>query len=155
MGDTPPGTSTVEKGLAVAPEREEAAESSIQEAHSVQITPHSAENTTSTAGIETTSRSNTDTDATIENKPPNAEHLRALTDEPPSERPIERVVTIGEDYSILTTSQKKLVILTASIAAIFSPMATSIYCEFYVGGNLEDRRTHAFRSITSNNCERS
>jgi hypothetical protein len=47
--------------------------------------------------------------------------------EPPSERPIERVVS-GEDYSVLTVSQKKMVILTVSLASLFSPMATAIYC---------------------------
>jgi hypothetical protein len=47
--------------------------------------------------------------------------------EPPSERPIELMVS-GEDYSVLTTTQKKLVILTVSLASLFSPMATAIYC---------------------------
>lgn len=48
-------------------------------------------------------------------------------EEPPSERPIERVVS-GEEYSVLTVAQKKLVILTVSLASLFSPMATAIYC---------------------------
>ena len=48
-------------------------------------------------------------------------------EEPPSERPIERVVS-GEEYSVLTVTQKKLVILTVSLASLFSPMATAIYC---------------------------
>ena len=48
-------------------------------------------------------------------------------EEPPSERPIARVVS-GEEYSVLSVMQKKIVVLTVSFAALFSPMATSIYC---------------------------
>ncbi|KUJ14094.1 MFS general substrate transporter [Mollisia scopiformis] len=47
--------------------------------------------------------------------------------EPPSEQPIQRVTTTGEDYSILTVTQKKLIIMVASVASLFSPMATAIY----------------------------
>lgn len=48
--------------------------------------------------------------------------------EPPSERPIESVPS-SEDYSVLTPTQKKLVIVTVSFASVFSPMATAIYCK--------------------------
>lgn len=51
------------------------------------------------------------------------------TAEPLSEQPIHRVTTPGEDYSVLTVTQKKLIILTASFASLFSPMATAIYCK--------------------------
>ncbi|KAF8859713.1 MFS multidrug transporter-like protein, partial [Acephala macrosclerotiorum] len=47
--------------------------------------------------------------------------------EPPSEQPIQRAATTGEDYSVLTVTQKKLIIVTASFASLFSPMATAIY----------------------------
>jgi hypothetical protein len=54
-----------------------------------------------------------------------------LPAEPPSEQPLERAATTpGEDYSVLTATQKKLVVMTASIASLFSPMATAIYCKF-------------------------
>ncbi|KAG9231136.1 MFS multidrug transporter-like protein [Amylocarpus encephaloides] len=33
----------------------------------------------------------------------------------------------GEDYSVLTVPQKRMVVFTASVASVFSPMATSIY----------------------------
>lgn len=48
--------------------------------------------------------------------------------EPPSEQDIQRVVTAGEDYSVLSVGQKKLIIVAASLASLFSPMATAIYC---------------------------
>lgn len=35
----------------------------------------------------------------------------------------------GEDYSVLTPGQKKAIIMTASLASLFSPMATAIYCK--------------------------
>lgn len=53
-------------------------------------------------------------------------------DDPPAEPPseeIQRVQTAGEDYSVLTVTQKKLIITTASLASLFSPMATAIYCQ--------------------------
>jgi hypothetical protein len=53
-------------------------------------------------------------------------------DDPPADPPseeIQRVQTPGEDYSVLTVTQKKLVITTASLASLFSPMATAIYCQ--------------------------
>lgn len=49
--------------------------------------------------------------------------------DPPSEVPVTRVFS-GEEYSVLTPAQKKMVIVTASVASLFSPMATAIYCEF-------------------------
>jgi hypothetical protein len=45
--------------------------------------------------------------------------------EPPSEQPI---APPGEDYSVLTVNQKRLIVTTASFASLFSPMATAIYC---------------------------
>jgi hypothetical protein len=52
--------------------------------------------------------------------------------EPPSEQPLQRVGTAGEDYSVLTSTQKKLIITTASLTSLFSPMATAIYCQFHL-----------------------
>ena len=54
---------------------------------------------------------------------------RDSTSEPASERPSEPTGTAGEDFSVLTLTQRRLVVLTASLAALFSPMATAIYCE--------------------------
>lgn len=51
--------------------------------------------------------------------------------EPVSEQPIERVATSVEEFSVLTVGQKKLMIMTASMASLFSPMATAIYCKYY------------------------
>lgn len=48
--------------------------------------------------------------------------------EPQSDQPLERVGTAGEDYSVLTVTQKKLIVTIASLASLFSPMATAIYC---------------------------
>jgi hypothetical protein len=53
-------------------------------------------------------------------------------DDPPADPPSEEiqiVQTPGEDYSVLTVTQKKLIITTASLASLFSPMATAIYCQ--------------------------
>jgi hypothetical protein len=47
----------------------------------------------------------------------------------PIEPPAEQSVPQGKDYSVLTDGQKKAVVLTASLASLFSPMATAIYCE--------------------------
>jgi hypothetical protein len=47
----------------------------------------------------------------------------------PVEPPVEQPVPQGKDYSVLTDGQKKAVVLTASLASLFSPMATAIYCE--------------------------
>ncbi|KAG0649893.1 Itaconate transport [Hyphodiscus hymeniophilus] len=52
--------------------------------------------------------------------------VQDASEEPPSERPIERVIST-EEYSVLSVTQKKVVILTVSLASLFSPMATSIY----------------------------
>ncbi len=49
--------------------------------------------------------------------------------EPPSEQAPQAVATPGEDYSVLTVNQKRMIVMTGSIASIFSPMATSIYCK--------------------------
>lgn len=48
--------------------------------------------------------------------------------EPPSEQPL---APAGVDYTVLTPTQKKLVVFTASLASVFSPMATAIYCKFW------------------------
>lgn len=40
---------------------------------------------------------------------------------------IQRVTTIEEDFSVLSVGQKKLIIIAASFASLFSPMATAIY----------------------------
>lgn len=42
---------------------------------------------------------------------------------------LRRTVTAGEEFSVLTVTQKKFVVMTASLAALFSPMATAIYCQ--------------------------
>ncbi|PMD41029.1 MFS general substrate transporter [Hyaloscypha variabilis F] len=47
--------------------------------------------------------------------------------EPPSEQEVQRVQSAGEDYSVLTVTQKRLIVATASLASLFSPMATAIY----------------------------
>jgi hypothetical protein len=50
--------------------------------------------------------------------------------EPPSEELNQGTATPGEDFSIFTVRQKKLMIMTASLASLFSPMATAIYCQY-------------------------
>jgi hypothetical protein len=49
--------------------------------------------------------------------------------EPPSEQPVQPVLQAEEDYSVFSTTQKKLIVTTASLASVFSPMATAIYCQ--------------------------
>lgn len=46
----------------------------------------------------------------------------------PAEPAVEQPGPTG-DYSILTVAQKRTIVITASFAALFSPMATAIYCE--------------------------
>ena len=53
-----------------------------------------------------------------------------LPAEPPSELQAHMVQSAGEDYSVLTVTQKRLIVMTASLASLFSPMATAIYCQF-------------------------
>lgn len=50
--------------------------------------------------------------------------------EPPADQPLQRVQSAGEDYSVLTVKQKRLTVMAASLASLFSPMATAIYCQF-------------------------
>jgi hypothetical protein len=52
-------------------------------------------------------------------------------DSPELENEIQRIPT-GEDYSVLSVPQKKLIIVAASFASLFSPMATAIYCKLNV-----------------------
>jgi len=52
-----------------------------------------------------------------------------LPAEPPSEQEVQRAQSTGEDYSVLTVTQKKLIVTAASLASLFSPMATAIYCQ--------------------------
>jgi hypothetical protein len=46
--------------------------------------------------------------------------------EPASERQLQ---SPGEDFTVFNVRQKRLVVFTASLASVFSPMATSIYCK--------------------------
>lgn len=48
--------------------------------------------------------------------------------EPPADQPMQTVQSAGEDYSVLTATQKRLTVMAASLASLFSPMATAIYC---------------------------
>ncbi len=50
--------------------------------------------------------------------------------EPPAGQPLQIVQSAGEDYSVLTVAQKRLTVMAASLASLFSPMATAIYCQF-------------------------
>ena len=47
----------------------------------------------------------------------------------PPEPAVEQPRPAGKAYSILTVTQKRAIILAASFASLFSPMATAIYCE--------------------------
>lgn len=60
----------------------------------------------------------------------------------PAEPPIERSVSSGDEYSVLTVTQKKLVVFTASLASVFSPMATAIYCEHRVLNGCRGPKTY-------------
>jgi hypothetical protein len=57
------------------------------------------------------------------------EEVRRTHDDAPAEPPSEQpLAPPGEDYSVLTVNQKRLIVTTASLASLFSPMATAIYC---------------------------
>jgi hypothetical protein len=47
----------------------------------------------------------------------------------PPEPPVEQPGSPGKDYSSWAVTQKRLILVTASFASLFSPMATAIYCE--------------------------
>jgi hypothetical protein len=49
--------------------------------------------------------------------------------EPPPDQPLQTVQSAGEDYSVLTVTQKRITVMAASLASLFSPMATAIYCQ--------------------------
>lgn len=53
-----------------------------------------------------------------------------LPAEPTSEQQVRRVQSAGEDYSVLSVTQKRLIVMAASLASLFSPMATAIYCQY-------------------------
>ena len=50
--------------------------------------------------------------------------------ESPAGQPLKTVQSAGEDYSVLTVTQKRLTVMAASLASLFSPMATAIYCQY-------------------------
>jgi hypothetical protein len=52
-----------------------------------------------------------------------------LPAEPPSAEQVQIVQPAGEGYSVLTVTQKRLAVMAASLASLFSPMATAIYCQ--------------------------
>jgi len=52
-----------------------------------------------------------------------------LPAEPPSDEQAQMVQSAGEGYSVLTVTQKRLTVMAASLASLFSPMATAIYCQ--------------------------
>lgn len=72
-----------------------------------------------------------DSQVLSDDEPRDAEGARDQ-DAPPetATEQLRRVITAGEEFSILTVTQKKFVIMTASLASLFSPMATAIYCQF-------------------------
>jgi len=73
--------------------------------------------------------------------------------DPPSEEAVQRVQSAGEDYSVLTVTQKRWVVTVASLASIFSPMATAIYCE-YLTLNLSLEIADSHRSIPRYHLQR-
>jgi hypothetical protein len=72
--------------------------------------------------------------------------------ESPSDQQLRRVATPGEDYSVLTVTQKKLIITIASFASLFSPMATAIYCPYPTFSH-SSSRSNFIRSITGYNIK--
>jgi hypothetical protein len=48
----------------------------------------------------------------------------------PPEPAVEHPGPAGKDYSILSVTQKRAIVLAASFASLFSPMATAIYCAY-------------------------
>jgi hypothetical protein len=46
----------------------------------------------------------------------------------PPEPPVEQPGGPEKEYSILTVTQKRMILVVASFASLFSPMATAIYC---------------------------
>lgn len=54
---------------------------------------------------------------------------KAPDSEPTPEVSVESTDASGGEYSVFTVTQKMMIVLTASLASLFSPMATAIYCE--------------------------
>lgn len=46
----------------------------------------------------------------------------------PSDQQAQITQPAGEDYTVLSATQKRLIVTAASLASLFSPMATAIYC---------------------------
>ena len=74
------------------------------------------------AGIKSTSDPTEPSPATQGNEDGDSTNL-------PPEPAVERPGPPGKDYSILTVAQKRAIVIAASFASLFSPMATAIYCE--------------------------
>lgn len=70
--------------------------------------------------------------------------------DPPSEQP---TVLARVDYTVLTPTQKKIIVFTASLASVFSPMATAIYCKFKTQ-SMPMSNVDNYRSFIRNNCKR-
>ena len=66
--------------------------------------------------------------------------------EPPADQPLQTVQSAGEDYSVLTVTQKRITVMAASLASLFSPMATAIYCQLPIC-NLITQKTDFSRSV--------
>lgn len=48
----------------------------------------------------------------------------------PPEPPVELPGPPEKDYSILSVTEKRMVVFAASVTSLLSPMATAIYCEY-------------------------
>jgi hypothetical protein len=70
-----------------------------------------------------------------------------LPAEPPSDEQAQMVQSAGEGYSVLTVTQKRLTVMAASLASLFSPMATAIYCQTHFLPFLRSRLTSTDPSL--------
>jgi hypothetical protein len=70
-----------------------------------------------------------------------------LPAEPPSDEQVQMVQSAGEGYSVLTVTQKRLTVMAASLASLFSPMATAIYCQTHFLPFLRSRLTSTDPSL--------
>ncbi|OBT91045.1 hypothetical protein VE02_00083 [Pseudogymnoascus sp. 03VT05] len=95
-----------------------AVETTAQETDAVMVDNKEALSSHEGLGSETPSEGEVQTAVMPDNDP---------TSEPPSEAPIESTGAPTGAYSVFTVTQKKMIVLTASLASLFSPMATAIY----------------------------
>lgn len=90
----------------------------------------------------------------IEPLPGTPQHETSNNAELPPEPAAEQPGLPGKDYSILTVAQKRTIVVAASFAALFSPMATAIYCKYLIPVIVSRICADKYRPFTGYNFSR-